>query len=144
MCPDEVQLEVTARQAIEHRVRAAWPLEMVAAVGGQRVGRVLRIDQIVPFEGAGSDDGFVVPPTAFLAAASCLQLARAPWLGFVHSHPGGSPAPSARDRRELWRGCVQLIVGGARRDELQTAAFWLQGDTCTPLRLTQPCPEPAA
>lgn len=144
MCQDEVWLAVAAQRAIERQALGAWPGEMVAALGGRRTGAALVIERIVPFAGAGGDGGFAVPPAEFLAAEARLQHLGARWLGFVHSHPGGAAAPSARDRHELWRGCVQLIVGGARRDRLQTGAFWLDGDACTPLRLTVPRPEPAA
>lgn len=144
MRPSEVRLTVAAREAIVGAVRAAWPDEVVGALGGRRRDGVFVVEQLVRFAGAGRRDGFEVAPAAFLQAEHELGRAERTWQGFVHSHPGGSAAPSARDRDELWRHCVQLIVGGSDPHDLHTAAFWFDGDTCTPLPLSQPDPEPCA
>jgi proteasome lid subunit RPN8/RPN11 len=144
MRPSEVRLTVAAQQAIERGTNASWPREMVAALGGRRCADVVLVEQVVPFPTAGEHDSFLVPPASFLDAERRIRRAGGRWLGFVHSHPGGAAAPSARDRAELWRACVQMIVGGARREALCAAAFWFAGDTCTDLRLHLPLPEPCA
>ncbi|MFK7742795.1 MAG: Mov34/MPN/PAD-1 family protein [Planctomycetota bacterium] len=59
----------------------------------------------------GGRDSFVVDPIAFAQAEAELRDQGLEFVGFVHSHPGGVAAPSARDHLELWPGVVQLIVG---------------------------------
>lgn len=144
MRPAEVRLTATARRAIERAALAAWPREMAAALGGSRSAGALQIERVVPFAGAGDAHGFAVPPAAFVAAEAQFRDAGCEWLGFVHSHPGGTASPSTRDRVELWRGCVQLLVGGASADDLRFAAFWFAGDTCTPLRVRHEAAEAPA
>lgn len=77
---------------------------------------------------AANDDCFTVDAANFAAAEAALRARGVAWLGFAHSHARGAPAPSAIDRRELWRDCVQLIVAG---DEVR--AFWFSGERCVPL-----------
>lgn len=143
MRPREVRLGCAVQRAIDGAARAAWPGEFAAALGGQCDDGIARIDRLRPFPGAGAADTFAVPPAVFAAAEAELRAAGATWLGFVHSHPGGSAAPSLADRETLWRDCVQLVVGGAAPDRLQTAAFWLDGDTCAPLPISVPATEAA-
>ena len=135
MPPDEVRLAAAVQRTIDRATRSAWPKEMVGALGGTHRDGTVLVEHVVPIAAAGQRDSFAVTPTAFLLAEAELTAAGHQWLGFVHSHPGGTAAPSARDRRELWHRCLQLIVGGPRPDELQTAAFWLEDDACAPLRL---------
>lgn len=135
MRPSEVALAAGARQAIDRAVRAAWPREWVAVLGGQRRPAVTCIDRIVSVADADTIDGFAMPPAAFVAATAELARLGCEFLGFAHSHPGGAAAPSVRDRTELWSRCVQLIAGGAGPDAVQLAAYWLDRGACTPLPL---------
>jgi proteasome lid subunit RPN8/RPN11 len=141
MPPTTVELAHGARRTIQSAVRGAWPLEMVAALGGVQRGATVAIERVVAFAGAGGGDGFAVSPVAFLAAAASLRASGCDWLGFVHSHPGGVAAPSQRDRVMLWHGCVQLIAGGDAPERLQLAAFWLDDEGVRPLPLAAPDPD---
>jgi proteasome lid subunit RPN8/RPN11 len=124
-------LSIAANGIIELRChcRDAAPREFAGVLGGERGADAWRVTRVLPLaNSAAGDDAFAIGPEAFVAAERALHAAGLAWLGFVHSHPRSTAAPSARDRRELWRGCVQMIVGadGVR-------AFWFDRDTCREL-----------
>lgn len=104
----ELVLTATVERELVALARAAAPREMVAVLGGDgaAVHTVLPLPNTV-----GADDAFQVDPIAFARAERRLRRAGARFVGFAHSHPRGSALPSARDRRELWPGCLQVIVG---------------------------------
>ncbi|MBX3464853.1 MAG: Mov34/MPN/PAD-1 family protein [Planctomycetes bacterium] len=135
MRPARVRLAASAWQPIAANTAAAWPREMVAVLGGRREGEAAVVEAIVALTGAGGTRGFAADPVRFLAAEASLRAAGWAWLGFVHSHPGGTAAPSALDRATLWRGCIQLVVGGVDPTRLQVGAYWLDESVPHPLPL---------
>lgn len=135
MRPLRVTIAADALRAFERAAAAAWPREAVAVLGGRHDGDAVAVTAVVPIEGAGDATGFTVPPAAFVRTEAALRAAGVTWCGFAHSHPGGAAAPSARDRRELWPRCLQLIVGGAAPDAWTAAAYWFEDGTGTPLPL---------
>ena len=128
-----VVLTAEAHAAIADAVRAAWPCEMAAVLGGHEDLSTARVDTVVCHaERDLRPNAFSLDPVAFARAEYALRRAGRRWLGFAHSHPNGTAVPSVRDRAELWRGCVQLI--GASDGMLVTVgAFELCGD---PVRVT--------
>ncbi len=130
-----VKLEAGVAAAIARAAQQALPCEMVGVLGGSTANGRPRITRFVPLSAADCRrDRFHVPPAAFAAAEAALRADGLAWLGFVHSHPRGDARPSATDERELWRGCVQLVVGlGGQRPELR--AFMLDAHGVRELRL---------
>jgi proteasome lid subunit RPN8/RPN11 len=132
--PRTVALAPGLLAALHRHCRAEAPREFAGALGGERHDDVVRVTTVLPLANVASDDdAFVVAPAAFVAAEATLRAAGRIWLGFVHSHPRGAATPSQRDRTELWRNCVQAIVGGAPRATLR--AFWFAGEHCRELPL---------
>lgn len=121
---DEIVWTGDARNALLRCARAAAPRECAALLGGARDGTAVTVTELVELANvATTDDAFEVTPAAFAAAENALRERGAELVGFAHSHPSGACAPSARDRAELWTGCVQAITDG---DAVQ--AFWLTAD----------------
>jgi len=119
--PDHVACPEDLRAALLRAADAARPRELVAALGGRRGDRVTCVTEFVELGNvARTDDAFTVDPATFAAAEQQLRSRGCSFVGFAHSHPRGVAAPSARDRAELWTGCVQLIAAGG-----DLRAFWL-------------------
>lgn len=136
MPPDTAVLAPVAHDAMVEAARAAWPREMVGLLGGRTSETTTTIDRFVAMQnGAARGDAFAVNPGAFLAAEHDLRTAGAAFVGFVHSHCDGVPAPSDRDRRELWTGCLQLLVVAPPGSAPALGAFWLTGSAIVPIRL---------
>ena len=120
-----LRISAAVRRAIARAVAAAHPREMVGAVAGASADDGAIITAFEPLPNvAGGEDRFGVDPLAFAAVEAGLRDRGHALLGFVHSHPDGSAEPSATDRRELWRDCLQLIVSADDR----LRAFRLDGD----------------
>ena len=126
------------RDRLLDAAEAAAPRECAVVLGGTRAGSQTSVTDLVPVANFAFDgDSFVVAPEAFARAEHTLRGRGLTFLGFAHSHPEGAPAPSLRDRAELWTGCLQLIVAGSR-----VRAYRLDRDR-TPHVLTlkmQECP----
>ncbi|MEO6595620.1 MAG: Mov34/MPN/PAD-1 family protein [Planctomycetota bacterium] len=154
MVPGSLVLSAVAAQDLAATARAAWPTEMVGLLAGwkggpagsHRGGSELNVSFFLPLLDAScTRGGFVVSPACFARGEAELRRLGLSWLGFAHSHCNGIAAPSATDRTELWRECVQLIVAidGANEESLddtrtvQLAAFWLTGEHCVPLPIAQ-------
>lgn len=93
------------------RAHAALPAETVALLGG--TGHAITDLVPLPNVAARGHDRFAVDPVDFVRAVHDLAARGAEFLGFAHSHPGGSAGLSEVDRAELWRGCLQLVLGVA-------------------------------
>jgi proteasome lid subunit RPN8/RPN11 len=132
--PPELSIDAVVATALVRCLRAHAPREFVGLLGGTRLagtsaGGRWRVGHVVPLPNVAAGDGsFAVDAFAFLVAEAQLRQQGLDWLGFVHSHPGSPATPSAQDRRQLWRGCVQLIVG-ERLGEIELRAFWLADAT---------------
>ena len=136
MPPASTCLDPAVHRSIVQAAIDAWPLETAGVLGGHRDHDAILVDRFLPTaNAAGSADGFAVTPTDFASAEAALRATGRVWLGFVHSHPDGAAAPSDRDRRELWRQCLHLVVGVDGRGCARVCAFWLDGDGCPALPL---------
>lgn len=121
--PAIVHFQPEAYTALLAAVGRAWPAEAALALGG--TGEPFTVRAVLPLPNtARSQDRFQVPAAAFAAAEHHLRQAGHPWLGFAHSHPGGSPRLSPRDHQQLWRGCLQVVVAGPTPGQLSLAAFF--------------------
>lgn len=136
MPPDAVVLAPEACEAMVAAARAAWPVEMVGLLGGDNAGGVITARRFEPLPSATTDrDAFAVPAATFAAAEYALRRCGLAWVGFAHSHPDGAAAPSARDRLDLWSGCVQVVVVATPGAPPAIGAFWRDGDGMLPLVL---------
>lgn len=135
--PDAVAWTEDLREALLAAARLASPRELVAVLGGDCGADTTSVTAFVEVENVARGDGrFGVDPGAFAAVEQQLRRRGCTFVGFAHSHPRGAAAPSARDRDELWSGCVQLIVAG---DDVR--AYWLDRARAVhalPLRLEEP------
>ena len=119
--PDELLWTEGAREALLGLARAAAPRECAAVLGGRCDGATTYVTDVTALVNrASGDDAFAVDEREFLRSSRALADRGRTFVGFAHSHPRGSAAPSQRDRDQLWTGCVQLITDG---DEVR--AFWL-------------------
>ncbi len=138
MNPRLVVLAADIDEALTRATAVAFPHEMVGLLAGHREERTLHVERFVRLtDAACGADHFTVPPAAFAAAEAAIRRTGGTWLGFVHSHPHGTASLSTRDRSDLWRGCLQLIVAPLRHGSLQIAAFWLEHDRKDTLPLTR-------
>jgi proteasome lid subunit RPN8/RPN11 len=124
--PRRVLLPAPLRARLGAMLRAALPAEGVLLLGGRRDGHDRWLGAALPLPNRlAAADAFAVDPVDFVRALHDLPEA-APWLGFAHSHPGGTAFPSAADARSLWRGCLHLIAGLQQQQTLLAA--WWHGD----------------
>jgi proteasome lid subunit RPN8/RPN11 len=131
MPPPSVILGSEVHAAVVAATHEAGARELAGLLAGHREPGGCVVTAFVPLVNtAAADDHFAVDPIEFARAEAALRARGRDWLGFVHSHPRGTAAPSRTDHAELWRGCVQMIVASGT-----FAAFWLEGERCTPLPL---------
>jgi len=119
---------VRCPRAVAERIRAsarrALPHEACGVLGGSRHDGLLVLTHWFELSSeAPAADAFAVDPVAFALAEARLRAEGTSWLGFAHSHPHDQAVPSARDLDQLWRNCLQVVVGGAELRDMR--AFWL-------------------
>ena len=88
-------------------------------------------------------DRFEADPAAFLRVCVAAERRGLTVLGFVHSHPNGTTAPSRRDAELLWRQSLQLIAAPHDDGSCPIEAFWHGADDFVRLPiLEQPANRP--
>ncbi len=129
-------LAIGARDELWAAVARNWPNEVVLLLGGQYVGATAYIERCSELTAtATSPHHFRAHAVDFVRLEASLRADGHRWLGFAHSHPDGDAALSTTDRAELWRGCVQLVVGTRGPQATAAAAFWLWGQQLQQLPL---------
>lgn len=107
---------------------AACPAEGCGLLGGHRREGRLTATTFEPLANIlGAADRFAVDPGDFLRGVAALEAQGLTWLGFTHSHPGGTTAPSSTDVAQLWRDCLQVIAAPMPDGNWALAAWWLPG-----------------
>lgn len=134
MTAERLQIDATTLAALLAAARAAWPDELAGLLGGQRTPDACTILAFEPCT-TGSPHAFVVGAAEFAAAEARLRRAGHSFLGFVHSHPGGSPSPSRADLAAAWHDSLQVVLGGATPGELAARAFRVRHGAAQPLLL---------
>jgi proteasome lid subunit RPN8/RPN11 len=121
-------LSEAARAELAAAMQRSGGNEIVGLLGGHRSPHVFDVRVFWPLAvSIPARDRFAVAGAEFARAEAQLRTVGHCWLGFAHSHPSGELGPSATDRRELWRDCLQLIaVPGPNGPSL--FAFVLDGD----------------
>ncbi|PWR21695.1 Mov34/MPN/PAD-1 family protein [Zavarzinia compransoris] len=100
--------------AVCAHARAALPAECCGLLLGPAGAPVLADEAVASanLAPAGGLDAFEIDTALHLALQRRARDAGRRILGLYHSHPGGLPIPSARDRAGAWdHGLVWLIVG---------------------------------
>ena len=122
--PCRVRLMPAAAKAIVQAMHAARPAEGCGLLGGYH-GAETAIAACLPLPNRHRDaNGFDVDPLTFLRAQAELEHRGMAVVGFVHSHPDGTTAPSHRDCESAWRRTVQLIAAPLADGRCPIAAFW--------------------
>jgi desampylase len=122
-------IDAAALAALVGAHRASGARELVGLLAGRRGAPARHIARFEPVaNAAAAADRFAVDPRVFLAACARLERAGLTWIGFAHGHPAGAAVPSAIDRRELWRDCVQLVAGTVAGGVEVRAWAWRGGD----------------
>ncbi|MFT4839806.1 MAG: proteasome lid subunit RPN8/RPN11 [Candidatus Azotimanducaceae bacterium] len=103
-----------AEATLLRAAQAAAPREIAAVLGGCVVGATAQVRRVLMLPNEAVDDqaSFAVDGVAFTQCEHELRRGGDTFLGFAHSHPHGSTAPSIRDREQLWTECVQVITDG--------------------------------
>jgi proteasome lid subunit RPN8/RPN11 len=101
-------------QAVREAARAAAPIEACGLLLGRAEPDRFVLTACVPSQNIASDPvrRFEVDPAVRLRVQREARAGGEPMIGLYHSHPAGSAAPSAVDRRCLHEpGLVWLITG---------------------------------
>ena len=107
---------VTVSSAALHAIRTDVAAAGLREACGLLLGEGTRVTAALPCRNAAADPHrrFEIDPTALLAAHRAARAGGPAILGHYHSHPGGSPVPSARDAADAAEdGALWLIVGTA-------------------------------
>lgn len=124
----EVRLAAAARRELWAAVARIWPNEAVLLLGGRHCEQTMRVDCCLALAAATGPDYFRADAVDFVRLEAALRARGHQWLGFAHSHPNGPAALSTIDRTELWRDCLQVVVGTRGPQATAAAAFWLHGE----------------
>ena len=133
LCPRRrVAIAAAALRDLRTAFAAARPLEGCGLLGGtvrrhegDEVIEVIEVTRFLAVENAArSRDRFVIRPPDFAAALALVEHGGSRLVGYAHSHPDGTAAPSEQDRRELWPHQVHLIAAPHADGRCDVAAFW--------------------
>ena len=119
------------------RLRRAAAASPEAEICGLLLGQRGRIERAAPTANISPHpaDSFEIDPAALIAAHRAERGGGERLLGHYHSHPTGSPYPSARDKAAAEPGRLWLILG------CHEALLWHvdENSTFQPVGLTEHC-----
>lgn len=95
-------------------IRSAAKASPDAEICGLLLGQGTAVTALRPCANIAADqrDSFEVDPAALIAAHRGARTGGPALIGHYHSHPNGSPHPSARDAAAAEPGSYWIIVGG--------------------------------
>lgn len=127
-----LQIDQALLKAVVDACEAAYPSESCGLIIGRGRGQLVRATRIVPAPNlmADSSDRFELDPSVRIAVEKELReqdvVGRDRILGHWHSHPDGSPDPSAVDRASAYEpDLIWLIVAVASGQAIQAQAHRL-------------------
>jgi len=104
-------LSAALRSQLEAEARAAFPRECCGLIEGVREPGAVHAEALHPAANVGAHpDEFEIDPGAHLGHIRRLRGSGREIVGCYHSHPGGQPVPSQRDRESGSQGFVWLIA----------------------------------
>lgn len=111
--------------ALPRLAAAALPREACGLLVGRAVAHGVAVTGLAPSRNlAASEDAFEIDTALQLSLQRRLRGTAETVVGVWHSHPAGTPAPSARDAEGAWEaGLAWLITAGE-----QTTAWRALGD----------------
>ncbi|MHA3790929.1 M67 family metallopeptidase [Sphingomonas sp. YL-JM2C] len=114
----ELRISRAALDEILSSAAASPDAEICGLLLGQATGRGAVVAALRPCANVAADprDSFEVDPAALIGAHRAARAGGPALVGHYHSHPGGSPVPSARDAAAAEPGSYWIIAGsGALR-----------------------------
>lgn len=128
-----MRLTDAVRDELLAHARAGAPEEVVGVLAGPDDETVTRVDRAANVA-ADPRTHYELDPVEQVEILDAVDAAGETVVGFYHSHPRGSPVPSAIDERlASWPGYVYLIV--SPREPLLRAWRWT-GETFERVELT--------
>lgn len=116
-----LSLSEALRTQLAAEARAAFPRECCGLIEGVREANLIRALTLHPIANLSEEpDGFEIDPATHLRLSREARAAGREIVGCYHSHPGGLPVPSGRDRDGA-EGFIWLIA--ALADETAAPAF---------------------
>ena len=107
-------MPVTVPSILLEEVKHAASMARSIEICGLLFGAPDRIDAVRPTANVAADPAatFEIDPAALFAAHRAERAGGPRLIGCYHSHPNGSPTPSARDAAAAEPGKLWLIIGG--------------------------------
>jgi proteasome lid subunit RPN8/RPN11 len=105
------------RALLEAWSRDAYPHEACGVLVGERAGDDVHVRRVVRgrnLEERRPETRFELDPVTLVTAAAEARARDQDVVGIWHSHPGGPACLSAEDRRGVWPGWSQVVVGVQR------------------------------
>ncbi|HUF12546.1 MAG TPA: M67 family metallopeptidase [Longimicrobiales bacterium] len=126
-----VHMRRSALEAMLAHARATPARECCGALLGARGSDGRRVERVVPAPNADPDTrrAYLMDAAAIRRIERQAAAARLDVVGFYHSHPDGSVAPSSSDLEAAWPWFTYLIVGDARAPAV--SAWRLRADRTT-------------
>ena len=109
-----LHLTTEQRELLAEWSRAEYPREACGVLVGARAGDTVHVHGVVRgrnLEQARPGNRFELDPLTIVSAERDARCNGHEVVGIWHSHPDRSPRPSAADRRGVWAGWSQVIVG---------------------------------
>ncbi len=104
------------RRMIAHAL-AEYPSECCGLLIGTVRGSRNTVEHVVPCENVHPghrQTRFQIDPHTLFEAIRAARAAGRQMIGFYHSHPNGSAAPSRYDQRTAWPDCSHVIIATER------------------------------
>lgn len=123
--PRALAVEPAVLTILGDAVRLGGQCEVGGLLVGRRDDDAWRLTAFAALDNLATEprSRFRFDPIAFAQAVAQTERRGLSWLGFAHSHPHGPAQPSAIDRVEAWRHCLQGIAA-ARTDGSFEVTFW--------------------
>jgi proteasome lid subunit RPN8/RPN11 len=112
-----LRLPPEQRALLEAWSRDAYPREACGVLVGERTGEDVHVRGVVRgrnLEERRPEARFELDPVTIVTAAAAARAHDHDVVGIWHSHPDGPASLSQRDRRGVWSGWSQVVIGVQR------------------------------
>jgi proteasome lid subunit RPN8/RPN11 len=129
---DLLEIDSPLVEEVLRHAERSLPEECCGVLVGRRDGESTRVQRVLASENAAPhpETQFEIPPELLLSVQRSARRESLEVVGYYHSHPRGSAAPSRTDRAEAWPGVSYLIVApaGAPAVEVRSWRLGSEGD----------------